>query len=192
MDKTIKGTQTEKNLLKSFAGESQATRRYEIFAKVARKEGYEQIAGIFEETAYQEKTHAKVFFEYLEGGMVEITAAYPAGKIGTTAENLKSAAEGENEEWADLYPGFAKIADEEGFKQVANTYRQVAKVEAEHEKRYLKLLERVKEGKVFERPQKVKWMCRKCGFVYEGEKAIKNCPSCRHPQAYFEIKAENY
>ncbi len=192
MEKSIKGTQTEKNLLKSFAGESQATRRYEIFAKVARKEGYEQIAGIFEETADQEKTHAKVFFEYLEGGMVEITAAYPAGKIGTTAENLKSAAEGENEEWADLYPGFAKIADEEGFKQVANTYRQVAKVEAEHEKRYLKLLERVKEGKVFERPEKVKWMCRKCGFVYEGQKAINNCPSCRHPQAYFEVKAENY
>lgn len=192
MEKSIKGTQTEKNLLKSFAGESQAARRYEIFAKVARKEGYEQIAGIFEETADQEKQHAKVFFEYLEGGMVEIAAAYPAGKIGTTEENLKSAAEGENEEWTELYPEFATIADEEGFKQPANTFRQVAKVEAEHEKRYLKLLDNVKEGKVFERPTKVKWMCRKCGFVHEGEKPLKNCPSCRHPQAYFELKAENY
>ena len=192
MEKSIKGTQTEKNLLKSFAGESQATRRYEIFAKVARKEGYEQIAGIFEETADQEKQHAKVFFEHLEGGMVEITAAYPAGKIGTTAENLEASAEGENEEWTDLYPEFAKIADEEGFKQIANSFRQIAKVEEQHEKRYLTLLGRVKEGKVFERPTRVKWMCRKCGYVYEGEKAIKTCPSCRHPQAYFEIKAENY
>ncbi len=192
MEKNIKGTQTEKNLLKSFAGESQATRRYEIFAKVARKEGYEQIAGIFEETADQEKTHAKVFFEYLEGGMVEITAAYPAGKIGTTEENLKQAADGENEEWQELYPEFAKVAEEEGFKQVANSFRMIAKVEEHHERRYRKLLERVKENKVFERPEKSKWMCRKCGFVYEGEKAIKTCPSCRHPQAYFEILAENY
>lgn len=188
----IKGTQTEKNILKSFAGESQASRRYEIFAKVARKEGYEQIAGIFEETADQEKQHAKVFFEYLEGGMVEITAAYPAGKIGTTAENLEASAAGENEEWTDLYPEFAKVADEEGFKQAATSFRQIAKVEEQHEKRYLTLLERVKEGKVFERPTKVKWMCRKCGYVYEGTKAIMTCPSCRHPQTYFEIKAENY
>ncbi len=192
MEKSIKGTRTEQNLLKSFAGESQAARRYEIFANVARKEGYEQIAAIFEETANHEKVHAKVFFEYLDGGMLEITAAYPAGKIADTAENLKQAAEGENEEWTHLYPEFAGIAEEEGFKQVANTFRQVTKVEKHHEKRYLKLMERVREGKVFERPQKVKWFCRKCGYIHEGEKAIKNCPSCRHPQAHFEILAENY
>ncbi len=192
MEKNIKGTKTEQNLLKSFAGESQAARRYEIFAKVARKEGYEQIAGVFEETANHEKTHAKTFFEYLQGGMVEITASYPAGKIGTTAENLEDSAKGENEEWTHLYPEFAKIAEEEGFKQVANTFKMVAKVEEKHEERYIKLMERVKNGEVFERPQKVVWYCRKCGFVYEGEKALKNCPSCKHPQAYFEIKAENY
>ena len=192
MANNIKGTQTEKNLLKSFAGESQAARRYQIFANVARHEGYQQIAAIFEETAEQEKTHAKVFFEYLQGGMVEITASYPAGKIGTTADNLEEAAEGENLEYTELYPEFAKIAEEEGFKQVATSYKMITNVEQHHEKRYLKLLERVKEEKVFERDEKVKWVCRKCGFVHEGEKALKTCPSCKHPQAYFEILAENY
>ncbi len=191
-EKSIKGTRTEQNLLKAFAGESQAARRYEMYAKVASEEGYEQIAAIFRETADHEKMHAKTFYEFLEGGMVEITAAYPAGKIGTTAENLKGAAAGENEEWTALYPEFARIAEEEGFRRVATTFKLVAAVEEHHEARYLKLLKRVKEGKVFERPDKVKWFCRKCGYIYEGEKALKNCPACRHPQAWFEEMAENF
>lgn len=191
-EKSIKGTRTEQNLLKAFAGESQAARRYEMFAKIASAEGYEQIAAIFRETADHEKIHAKTFFEYLEGGMVEITAAYPAGKLGTTAENLVEAAEGENEEWSHLYPEFAKVAEEEGFRRIATAFKLVASVEAHHEARYLKLLERVKEGKVFERPEKTKWFCKKCGYIYEGEKALKNCPACRHPQAWFEVLAENY
>ena len=168
---SIKGTKTEQNLLKSFAGESQARSRYTFFASVAKKEGFEQIAGVFMETAEQEKEHAKRFFKFLEGGMVEITASYPAGVIGTTAENLKAAAEGENEEWADLYPEFAKIADEEGFPQIANTFRQVAKVEAEHEARYRTLLARVEAGKVFERDEEIEWQCRNCGYVLKGKKA---------------------
>lgn len=189
---SIKGTKTEQNLLKSFAGESQARSRYTFFASVAKKEGYEQIAAVFMETAEQEKEHAKKFFKYLEGGMVEITAAYPAGIIGSTAENLKAAAEGENEEWADLYPAFAKIADEEGFPQIANTFRQISKVEAEHEKRYRTLLARVTEGKVFERDEEIEWQCRNCGYVYKGKKAPMKCPACEHPQAYFEPKKNNY
>lgn len=189
---SIKGTKTEQNLLKSFAGESQARSRYTFFASVAKKEGYEQIAAVFMETAEQEKEHAKKFFKYLEGGMVEITAAYPAGIIGSTAENLKAAAEGENEEWADLYPAFAKIADEEGFPQIANTFRQISKVEAEHEKRYRTLLGRVTEGKVFERDEEIEWQCRNCGYVYKGKKAPMKCPACEHPQAYFEPKKNNY
>ncbi len=192
MEKSIKGTQTEKNLLKSFAGESQAARKYEIFANVARKEGYEQIAAIFDETANHEKTHAKIFFEYLDGGMVEITASYPAGLIGDTIENLKKSAEGENEEWTQLYPEFAKTAEEEGFQKAANSFKVIAKVEEHHEKRYLELMERIKAGEVFERTQKIKWFCRKCGYVHESNKAPKQCPSCRHPQGYFEIIAENY
>lgn len=192
MEKSIKGTQTEKNLLKSFAGESQAARKYEIFANVARKEGYEQIAAIFDETANHEKTHAKIFFEYLDGGMVEITASYPAGRIGDTIENLKKSAEGENEEWTQLYPEFAKTAEEEGFQKAANSFKVIAKVEEHHEKRYLELMERIKAGEVFERTQKIKWFCRKCGYVHESNKAPKQCPSCRHPQGYFEIIAENY
>ncbi len=191
-EKSIKGTRTEKNLLKSFAGESQAARRYEMFAKIAKEEGYEQIAAIFEETANQEKIHAKTFFEYLEGGMVEITASYPAGVLATTIENLKEAAEGENEEWTMLYPEFSKIAEEEGFKKIATSYKLIAEVEALHEKRYLKLLENIKKGRVFEREEKTKWYCRKCGYVHEGTKALKNCPVCRHPQAYFEELKENY
>ena len=189
---SIKGTKTEQNLLKSFAGESQARSRYTFFASVAKKEGYEQIAGVFMETAEQEKEHAKKFFKYLEGGMVEITASYPAGIISTTAENLKAAADGENEEWADLYPEFAQIAQEEGFPQIANTFRQIAKVEAEHEARYRKLLERVETGKVFERDEEIEWQCRNCGYVLKGKKAPMKCPACEHPQAYFETKKNNY
>ena len=189
---SIKGTKTEQNLLKSFAGESQARSRYTFFASVAKKEGYEQIAGVFMETAEQEKEHAKKFFKYLEGGMVEITASYPAGIISTTAENLKAAADGENEEWADLYPEFAQIAQEEGFPQIAYTFRQIAKVEAEHEARYRKLLERVETGKVFERDEEIEWQCRNCGYVLKGKKAPMKCPACEHPQAYFEPKKNNY
>ena len=189
---SIKGTKTEQNLLKSFAGESQARSRYTFFASVAKKEGFEQIAGVFMETADQEKEHAKKFFKYLEGGMVEITACYPAGVIGTTAENLKAAAEGENEEWADLYPEFARIAQEEGFPQIANTFKQIAKVEAEHEARYRTLLGRVTEGKVFEREEEIEWQCRNCGYVIKGKKAPLKCPACEHPQAYFEPKKNNY
>lgn len=191
-EKSIKGSKTEQNLLKSFAGESQAARRYEMYSKVAEKEGYEQIAAIFRETADQEKMHAKTFYDYLEGGKVEITASYPAGKVGTTADNLLSAAKGENEEWSELYPEFAKVAEEEGFKRVATSFKLVAQAEKHHEDRYLKLLKRVKDGTVFERPQKIKWYCRKCGYIYEGEKALKACPTCRHPQAWFEELKENY
>lgn len=189
---SIKGTKTEQNLLKSFAGESQARSRYTFFASVAKKEGFEQIAGVFMETAEQEKEHAKKFFKYLEGGMVEITACYPAGVIGITADNLKAAAEGENEEWADLYPEFAKVAEEEGFPAIANTFKQIAKVEAEHEARYRTLLSRVTEGKVFEREEEIEWQCRNCGYVYKGKSAPKACPACAHPQAYFEPKKNNY
>ena len=189
---SLKGTQTEKNLLKSFAGESQARNRYTFFAKQAAKEGYEQIAALFLETAENEGQHAKQYFKHLEGGIVEITAAYPAGKIGTTAENLLAAAEGENEEWTDLYPAFGDMAESEGFKEVANTFRQIAKVEAWHEKRYRKLLDNIEKDLVFARPEPVKWICRKCGFVHEGPTALKLCPACKHPQAYQEVYAENY
>ena len=190
--KSIKGTRTEQNLLKSFAGESQARSRYTFFASTAKKEGYEQIAGVFMETAEQEKEHAKRFCKYLEGGLVEITACYPAGVISTTADNLRAAAEGENEEWADLYPEFAKIADEEGFHEIATTFRMIAKVEAEHETRYLKLLSRLKSGKFFEMEEEIEWQCRNCGYVHRGNKAPEKCPACLHSQAYFEPKKNNY
>lgn len=192
MSKSLKGTKTEQNLLKSFAGESQAKNRYEFFAKVARDEGYVQIANIFQETANQEKEHAKRFFKFLEGGMVEITAMYPAGKIGTTVENLKAAAEGENEEWTKLYPEFAEIAKEEGFPEIATAFKMIAKVEAEHEKRYLKLLQNITEDKVFVKDGKVLWECLNCGFVYESAKALENCPACLHSKAYMQLRAENY
>ncbi|NCD40615.1 MAG: rubrerythrin family protein [Bacteroidia bacterium] len=192
MEKSIKGTKTEKNLLKAFAGESQAKNRYEFAAKEARKEGYEQIAGIFEETARQEQQHAKRFFRFLEGGMVEITATYPAGIIGNTMENLKEAAEGEHEEWADLYPLFAQEAEEEGFKQIATAFKMIAKAEKVHEERYIKLLGNIEKGLVFEKEEKVLWYCRKCGYVHFSNKPPKNCPSCLHPEGYFEVKAENY
>lgn len=191
--KSVKGTETEKNLLKSFAGESQARMRYTYFAKVAKKEGYEQIAAIFAETAEQEKQHAKKFFSYLEGGMVEITASYPAGTISTTAENLKASAEGENEEWVELYPAFAEIADAEGFPNIAATWRKIAAVEAQHEKRYRKLLERVETETVFSREdEETVWQCRECGHVHIGKNAPKACPTCAHPQAYFEVEKTNY
>jgi rubrerythrin len=192
MNKELKGTRTEQNLLKAFAGESQARNRYEFFASAARKEGYEQIAALFLETASQEKEHAKRFFKFLEGGMVEITAAYPAGKIGTTAENLKASATGENEEWTQLYQHFSETAREEGFAEIAGAFKLIAKVEAEHEKRYLKLLKNLEEKTVFTKPKKTRWVCRNCGYVHEGEKAPDKCPACQHPQAYFEEKAENY
>ncbi|HOV10938.1 MAG TPA: ferritin family protein [Bacteroidales bacterium] len=192
MTKTLKGTKTEQNLLKSFAGESQARNRYEFFASVARKEGYEQIANIFTETALQEKEHAKRFFKFLEGGMVEITAGYPAGKIGTTMENLKAAAEGEHEEWTDLYPQFAETAAQEGFMEVATAFKMIAKVEAEHEKRYLKLLQNLSEDKVFMKDGKVWWKCLNCGYVYESAKALETCPACLHPKSFMQLKEENY
>ena len=188
----VKGTQTEKNLLKAFAGESQARNRYTFFAKQAAKEGYEQIGALFLETAENEGEHAKIFFRHLEGGLVEITATYPAGTIGTTAENLAAGADGENEEWTDLYPAFADVAESEGLKDVAGSFRQIAKVEAKHEARYRKLLENIELGQVFEKPEPVSWVCRKCGYVHQGATAPKVCPACKHPQAYYEVYAENY
>jgi len=190
--KSLKGTRTEQNLLKAFAGESQARMRYDYFAKQAKKEGLEQIAAIFEETALNEKEHAKRFFKFLEGGMVEITTAYPAGVIGNTAENLKAAAEGENEEWTKLYPEFADIAEEEGFKEVATAFRMIAKVEKAHEERYRKLYTNLEEGKVFVKDGVMIWKCRNCGYIHEGTSAPKVCPACLHPQAYFELEAQNY
>nr|WP_321354453.1 rubrerythrin family protein [uncultured Draconibacterium sp.] len=189
----LAGTKTEQNLLKAFAGESQARMRYDYFAKQAKKEGLEQIAAIFEETALNEKEHAKRFFKFLEdGNMVEITATYPAGKIGTTMENLKAAAEGENEEWTELYPEFAKVAEEEGFRDIAMAFKLIARVEEAHETRYRTLYTNLEEGKVFKRGDKVVWKCRNCGFIHEGTAAPKLCPACQHPQSYFEIKGTNY
>jgi rubrerythrin len=192
MEKSLKGTKTELNLLKAFAGESQARNRYEFAAKVAKEEGYEQIAEIFEKTALQEQTHAKRFFRFLEGGMVEITAMYPGGKIDTTRANLLAAAEGEHEEWSDLYPAFAKTAEEEGFKTVATAFKAIAAAEKGHEERYRKLLENIMKDRVFEKDDKVFWYCRKCGYIHFGTKPLKNCPACLHPEAYFELLANNY
>ena len=188
----FKGSQTEKNLLAAFAGESQARNRYTFFASVARKEGYEQISAIFQETADNEKEHAKLYFELLKGGTVEIVAAYPAGVIGSTAQNLKAAAEGEKFEWGTLYPGFAEVAEKEGFGQAAKAFRQVAKVEVYHERRYLKLLANVEQGKVFKKDAPVKWMCRNCGFVFEGTEVPDKCPVCQHPRSFYEVYSENY
>ena len=188
----LKGSKTEQNLLKAFAGESQARNRYTYFAGVAKKEGYEQISALFTETADNEKEHAKIFFKYLEGGPCEITASYPAGMIGTTAENLLAAADGELEEWGTLYPEFAKIAEEEGFPKVAESFLEIATVEAHHEKRYRALLENVKGYKVFKRDGVVFWKCRNCGFIYEGTEAPEICPACEHPQAYYELLVEPY
>ena len=192
MEKSIKGTKTEKNLLTSFAGESQARMRYTYFASVAKKEGYEQIAAIFQETADQEKEHAKRMFKWLEGGMVEITASYPAGVISTTAENLKAAAAGENEEWTADYPHFADVADAEGFPASAVMYRNIAVAEKGHEERYLALLKNIENGTVFKKEDTVTWQCRNCGFVHTAAAAPEVCPACLHPQAYFEVKKNNY
>jgi len=190
--KSLKGTQTEKNLLAAFAGESQARNRYSYFASKAKKEGYEQISGIFIETAENEKEHAKVFFKYLEGGDAEITATYPSGIIGTTAENLLAAAEGEKMEWGSLYPNFADIAEKEGFHDVARSFREIAKVESYHERCYRKLLENVKNKEVFKKDKKKLWKCRNCGYVIECDEAPQKCPACRHPQSYYELYMENY
>ena len=190
--KSLKGTKTEKNLLTAFAGESQARNRYTYFASQARKEGYEQIAGIFLETADNEKEHAKRLFKLLEGGEVEIAASYPAGVIGNTKENLSSSAGGENFEHTKMYPGFAKVAEEEGFSEIANVFRAIAVAEKQHEKRYLALLENLEKGKVFKRERVVRWRCRNCGYIHEGTEAPEKCPACAHPKAYFELLGENY
>ncbi len=191
MGKSIKGTRTEKNLMCSFAGESQARMRYTYFASVAKKEGYEQISAIFMETAEQEKEHAKRMFKWLEGGMVEITASYPAGVIGTTLENLKAAAAGENEEWTTDYPRFAEIADEEGFPEIAAMYRMISIAEKGHEERYMAFVKNIEDGKVFKKDGVVVWQCRNCGFIFEGAESPQLCPACLHPQAYFEVKKTN-
>ncbi len=190
--KSIKGSKTEKNLLKSFAGESQARNRYTYFASAARKEGFEQIANFFMETAENEKEHAKVFFKFLEGGELDITAAYPAGKIGSTKENLEAAAAGENMEWTTIYADFAKTARDEGFEDAAVAFEQIAKVEKFHESRYRKLAGNLANGEAFQKKTSVKWHCINCGYVHEGPEAPNQCPACKHPQAYYELLAENY
>lgn len=192
MTMEFKGSKTEKNLLAAFAGESQARNRYSYFSSAAKKAGYEQIAAIFLETAENEKEHAKIFFKLLQGGEVEITAAYPAGVIGDTAANLKAAAAGENLEWTTLYQNFAKTAKQDGFLEAHNAFSQVAKVEKHHESRYLALLKNVQGGKVFQKDKPAKWHCRNCGYVHEGTAAPEKCPVCQHPQGNFEITAENY
>lgn len=192
----LKGSETEKNLLKSFAGESQARMRYTYFASVAKKEGYEQISGIFTETADNEKEHAKIFFKYLKEGKgeaLEINAAFPSGYIGTTEENLKIAAEGEFEEHSKLYPEFAETAKKEGFMEIAKSFEEIAEVEEEHEKRYRKLLSNIKEGIVFKREgEQIKWKCRNCGYIHEGNDAPELCPACKHPQSHYELWCQNY
>ncbi len=189
---TLKGSQTEKNLLTAFAGESQARNRYTFFASKAKKEGYVQIADIFAETADQEKEHAKRLFKFLEGGEVEIAAAFPAGVIGPTVDNLKASAAGEHYEYTEMYPGFAKIAKEEGFGEIAVVFENIAVAEKQHEKRYVALANNIETGRVFKRDQSVTWRCRNCGFIYEGLEAPQECPACAHPQAYFELLAENW
>jgi rubrerythrin len=192
MAKSTKGTQTEKNLLAAFAGESQARNRYTYFASAARKEGFEQIANIFTETAENEKEHAKVFFKYLEGGDTEIVAAYPAGMIKDTQSNLEAAAAGENLEWTAIYADFSKIARDEGFPEVARSFEQISRVEKFHESRYRRLINNVANGEVFKKKSTVKWHCTNCGYIYEGAEAPRECPACRHPQAYYEVLAENF
>ncbi len=188
----LKGTKTEKNLLAAFAGESQARNRYTYFASAAKKEGYEQIAAIFLETAENEKEHAKRFFKLLEGGMVEFTAAFPAGVIGTTAQNLSAAADGEHEEWTRLYPGFGDIAKQEGLKEAELVFRFIAQVEVEHEKRFRKLLANIEHNEVFRKSGPATWICRNCGYHHEGLEPPEKCPTCLHPRSYFELWQENY
>ena len=192
MTMEFRGSKTEKNVLAAFAGESQARTRYSFFSSAARKEGYEQISAIFQETSDNEKEHAKLFFKHLQGGAVQIEAIYPAGIIGTTVQNLKAAAEGEKHEWGTLYPNFATIAEEEGFIDIAHTFRMVAQVEAYHERRYLKLLENVTQGTVFKKNKPIKWKCRNCGHVHESSEAPEKCPVCSHPRSYFEVWTEDY
>ena len=192
MSKSLKGTRTEKNLLTAFAGESQARNRYTFFASKARKEGYEQIADLFTETAGNEKEHAEIFFKYLEGGDVEITAAYPAGAIGDTRANLIAAAEGEKAEWGVIYPEFEKVAREEGFEEIATSFKEIGEVEQFHEGRYRKLAANVANGVVFKKKSSVKWHCTNCGYIHEGPEAPTVCPACSHPQAYYELLSENY
>jgi rubrerythrin len=192
MSKSVKGTQTEKNLLKAFAGESQARNRYTFFGSVARKEGYEQIANVFMETAGNEKEHAEIFFKYLEGGDVRIEAAYPAGIVGDTKANLKAAADGEKMEWSEIYAEFEQTARKEGFKEVAKSFKEIAEVEEFHEKRYRKLGRNVGTGGVFKKRTVVKWHCTNCGYIHEGTEAPRECPACKHAQAYYELLAENY
>jgi rubrerythrin len=189
---SLKGSQTEKNLLTAFAGESQARNRYTYFASKAKKEGYVQVSNIFEETANQEKEHAKRFFKILEGGEVEISGSFPAGVIGTTLENLKAAAAGENYEHTEMYPGFARVAREEGFKDIATVFEKIAIAEKQHEKRYRDLAANIEAGTVFKKDQKVTWRCLNCGYLHEGEKAPDLCPACAHPQAHFELLGENW
>ncbi|XPV76744.1 MAG: rubrerythrin [Desulfovibrio sp.] len=190
--KSLKGTQTEKNLLTAFAGESQARNRYDFFASKAKKDGYVQVSHIFAETAAQEKEHAKRLFKYLEGGEVEVTAAFPAGVIGDTVDNLKASAGGENHEYEEMYPDFAKVAEEEGFPEIAKTFRAIAIAEEFHEKRFLAMVENIEAGKVFKKEAPVVWRCRNCGYVHEGTDAPELCPACIHPQAHFEVCAENW
>ena len=192
MSGSIEGTQTEKNLLTAFAGESQARNRYTFFASVARKEDYEQIANIFTETAGNEKEHAEVFFKYLEGGDVEIAAAYPAGIIGATKTNLEAAADGEKLEWSEIYPDFEKIAREEGFAEIATSFKEIAEVEEFHEGRYRKLAKNIARDEIFKKKAPVKWHCTNCGYIHEGTEAPEECPACKHTQAYYELLAENY
>jgi len=189
---SIKGTQTEKNLLKAFAGESQARNRYTFFAKIAKKEGYVQIANFFTETAANEQEHAKRLFKFLEGGDVEVTDTYPAGKLGTTKENLLAAAQGEHHEQEIMYPEFAKIAKEEGFDEIAKVLTHIGIAERAHEKRFLKLALNIDNDEVFKKPERVKWKCNNCGYVHEGTSALDECPACNHPQEHFEVLAENY
>lgn len=189
--KSVKGTQTEHNLLAAFAGESMARNRYTYYSEVAKQEGYEQIAGFFLETADNEKEHARRFFSFLEGDHLDVTAGYPV-RFGNTVENLEAAAMGEHEEWEVLYPNFARIAEEEGFKNIANTFRAIVEVEKRHEKRYLKLLDNVKNAKVFSTEEMHEWKCRNCGYIHQGTSAVKVCPSCLYPQSYFELHCENY
>lgn len=188
----LKGTQTEKNLVTAFAGESQARNRYTYFASQARKEGFVQIADIFEETANQEREHAKRFYKFLEGGEAQVHGMFPAGRIGQTVENLAAAAAGENYEWGTMYPGFAEVAEKEGFKDVAAAFRRIAVAEKQHEKRYNGLAANIRAGRVFRREQKMVWRCRNCGYLHEGTEAPDACPACLHPKAYFELLAENW
>ena len=190
--KTLKGTRTEKNLLAAFAGESQARNRYTYFSSQARKEGYQQIMGVFLETAGNEKEHAERLFKFLEGGEVEIKASFPAGLVGDSKENLKASAAGENYEYTKMYPEFADVAEEEGFQKIASVFRAIAVAEKQHEKRYLNLLENIEKGRVFKRESVVRWKCRNCGYIHEGTEALEECPACAHPKAYFELLGENY